>query len=218
MPISKLTAPRITSPSLSRLSGGTPDEATSGEDVDGLRIAHADFSGVRLDSVTFIESELVEAVTESTRVNGCRFLDVRFDRLDARGLTGSGTKWRDSEIVASRLGAISLYDAEVDSLRIAGSKVAYLNLRGSQIHDLVVEDCVVDEIDLSDASLTRASFPGCRIGTLTLREATLTHVDLRGATLGVVEPVHGLRGAVIDSGQLLELAPLLAAGIGVEVR
>lgn len=218
MPISKLTAPRITPPSLSGLSRGTPAHAASGEDVDGLLIEGADLSDVRLDSVTFIECELVDAVMESTRLNGCRFLDVRFDRLDARGLTASGSKWRDSEILASRLGAIGLYDTEIDSLRVVGSKVAYLNLRGSEVHDLVLEDCVIEELDLTDAALTRATFAGCRIGTLTLREATLSHVDLRGASLDVVEPVQGLRGTVIDNDQLLELAPLLAAGIGVEVR
>ena len=214
----KLQAPKITPPTLTGLTAADADMARSGEGVDGLSISNADLSDLRLDSVTWVESELTGATMRNTRLPGCRFLDVRLDRLDALDLVAPGAKWRDSEIVSSRLGAVGLYDATIDSLRITGSKIGFLNLRNCVISDLVVEDCPIEELDLSDATLTRASFSGCTIDTLTLRNATLKDVDLRGARLGAIAPVVGLRGAVIDHHQLIDIAPVLADGLGLVVE
>lgn len=218
MPTPKLQAPKVTPPTLIGLTVADPDVVRSGDNVDGLSIAHADLTDLRLDSVTWVESELTAATMRNTQLSGCRFLDVRLDRLDASDLLAPNSKWRDAEILSSRLGAISMYDATIDSLRITGSRIGFLNLRDSVIDDLVIEDCPIDELDLSQATLTRATFHGCTIDTLTIRNAKLRHVDLRGARLGVIEPVASLRGAVIDDGQLIDIAPMLAGGLGIVVE
>ena len=51
-----------------------------------------------------------------------------------------------------------------------------------------------------------------------MAEATLSKVDLSGARLQTVIGVDNLRGAIISQEQLLDLAPLLAAQLGLEVR
>ena len=43
-------------------------------------------------------------------------------------------------------------------------------------------------------------------------------VDLRGARVSIARGWDRLRGVVIDHGQLMELAPALAAQLGLEVR
>jgi hypothetical protein len=42
-------------------------------------------------------------------------------------------------------------------------------------------------------------------------------VDLRGARLGLSAGFDALRGAIIDSGQLVDLAPELAQSLGIIV-
>jgi uncharacterized protein YjbI with pentapeptide repeats len=213
----KLSTPKVTPPSLDGLEVGDPSAVRSGEDIDGLSLTGADFSDLRLDSVTFQESELIEATMRETHLPGCRFLDVRFTRLDARDVAAPDSTWRDSEIGFSRLGAVSIYGAKVNSLRLTSCKVGYLNMRGSSVADLVIENSTIEDLDLAETALTRASFPGSSIGNLTLRGARLQHVDLRGARLGAVTSVVDLRGATIDHVQLTELAPALAAGLGIHV-
>lgn len=217
MPTRKIPAPKLAQLTLNGLEAADPEVVRSGEGVDGLSIAHADLTDLRLDSVRWVESELTEATMRNTRLPGGRFVDVRLDRLDAPDLVASGSKWRDCEILSSRLGSISLYDASIDSLRIARSKIGFLNLRNSVVNDVVIEDCPMEELDLSEATLTRATFRGCAIDTLTIRNATLRHVDFRDARLGLVEPVLNLRGAVVDAGQVVDIAPMLAAGLGIVV-
>jgi hypothetical protein len=46
---------------------------------------------------------------------------------------------------------------------------------------------------------------------------TCTKVDLRGAELGITAGYESLRGATIDSVQLVALAPLLAHHLGITI-
>jgi hypothetical protein len=52
----------------------------------------------------------------------------------------------------------------------------------------------------------------------TSRKATLTEVDLRGAEVDIARGFDRLAGAVVDVGQLMTLAPALAAHLGLDVR
>jgi hypothetical protein len=50
-----------------------------------------------------------------------------------------------------------------------------------------------------------------------LARVTLDQVDLRGAELGITIDPGCLRGAIVTTAQLMDLAPLLAEGIGLIV-
>ena len=68
------------------------------------------------------------------------------------------------------------------------------------------------------ARLERVSFVDCELRGADFSAATLRDVDLRGAVR--FEPAGGvdrLAGAVIAPGQLLDLAPLFAAQLGIRV-
>lgn len=82
----------------------------------------------------------------------------------------------------------------------------------------MLEDCTIDELDLGDTELRSVRFEGCAIDDLSLEGSRLVDVDLTGVRLGVVRGIAGLRGGTIAPGQLLDLAPLLAAHLGIRVR
>jgi uncharacterized protein YjbI with pentapeptide repeats len=48
--------------------------------------------------------------------------------------------------------------------------------------------------------------------------ASLEEVDLSGASLGSIVGVESLRGAIMSDTQLADLAPVLAAQLGITVR
>ena len=102
---------------------------------------------------------------------------------------------------------------------MTGCLLDVVNLRGAVLDEVVFEDCRLREVDLGGAQLTGVSFAGCRIERLDLTGATLTEVDLRGAVaLDIARGLDRLGGAVLDVAQVLELAPALAAQLGVDVR
>jgi hypothetical protein len=58
---------------------------------------------------------------------------------------------------------------------------------------------------------------GCSVAELNVAEATLAKVDLSGAKLKTLVGVESIRGAMISHDQMLDLAPLFAAQLGVKV-
>jgi uncharacterized protein YjbI with pentapeptide repeats len=141
-------------------------------------------------------------------LSGVRVVGGRFAR----------SRWRDVRFEASGLAGCELYGAYLRGARFSGGMLDAVNLRGASLEDVTFEDCVLRDVDFGGAKLTRVSLAGCRIERLDLSKATLAQVDLRGAEIGIARGLDRLGGAILDVGQVLELAPALAAHLGIDVR
>jgi uncharacterized protein YjbI with pentapeptide repeats len=97
-------------------------------------------------------------------------------------------------------------------------RLGYLNFRHATLSDVEFTGCRIAELDLSGATVSQLRFGDCDIETLTIGGARLKDVDLRGARLSAISGVSALSGAIIDAGQLAELAPLLATEVGITVE
>jgi uncharacterized protein YjbI with pentapeptide repeats len=72
-------------------------------------------------------------------------------------------------------------------------------------------------VDFGSATMVRVSFAGCTLTGADFTKVSCTAVDLRGAALGITAGFDALRGATIDSVQLVGLAPYLARHLGITV-
>ena len=122
-------------------------------------------------------------------------------------------------VTGSRIGALAASGGDWRDVRIRATRSNLLDLRGATLANVVFEDCVIDELDLSGAGgPRRCGCSGTTIGTLTVEEARLDGLDLTGGRIALVRGVGSLRGATVTPAQLLELAPLLAAHLGIDVQ
>ncbi len=108
--------------------------------------------------------------------------------------------------------------ASLTAVRFQGSKLGYLNLAGANLDDVIFDGCELGDIDARGATLRNVGFSDCTIDELNVTEARLSKVDLSGASLRSLIGVDNLRGAIINHAQLVDLAPQLAAQLGLEVR
>ena len=209
-------APTIRPVALGRLAApGDPVE--SGDHREGEVYADIDVSGADWEFTTFTSCEFRRAGLQETRLRGSHFIDVRFAELDCPALSAPRTQWQNSELDVSRIGSAELYDTVWKSVRVSGSKLGYLNARASSWQDVVFTDCVIDELDLGSATIRRLGFERCQIKTLDVTSATLVDVDLREVRLSSIRGLDGLAGTWVTEQQLLELAPLLAAHLRINV-
>lgn len=198
---------------------GEGDVATLAVDAyrDNERFSSLDLTGRELSGLTLSECALVDVTVTDADLRAVRITDTAITRLNAPVLRAPRSVWRDVSIEHSRIGSGELYDAELNTVLIGQSKVGFLNLRGSVLRDVVFEDCILDELDLSEASTARLAFPGCTITMLDVSRARLENVDLRGARIDGIRGIDSLHGATVDSAQLMDLAPLLAAYLGIRI-
>ena len=96
-------------------------------------------------------------------------------------------------------------------------KLDAVNFRGGTLRDVAFEDCLLRDAEFGGAALRRVRFGGCTLARADFAKATCDEVDLRGAELGISGGYESLRGATIDSVQLVTLAPLLARHLGIIV-
>lgn len=212
-----LHPPRISGITLPALAQGEPGLLRAHGQYDGESFAGADLSGQVLDGISFSECELVGADAHEASLRNARFLDTRVERLNAPVLTAPGLVLRDVSIGSSRIGSAEAFSSEWNAVSIDGSKLDFLNLRGSVLRDVSFSDCVIGELDLGGARLTRASFNNTRIDSLLLDQAVLEHVDLRGASIRGISGLGSLRGATLSSLQLVDFAGALANHLGINI-
>ena len=209
--------PALTAPDLSRLRDGEADELTAGEMVEDLELVEADLSGGDLSALTLLSCRFSEVFANDTDLAAARLVDCRLERLSATYLHSPRSTWRTVELVDSRIGAWELYDADVESLLMENCRLGFTNLAGTTVRDLLIRATRIDELDLSGIVAQRIRFEDCQVGTLRLHGGSLSDVDLRGLEMRTVSGVGSLAGATVSSGQLSELAPLLAQHLGLRV-
>ncbi|WP_190017466.1 pentapeptide repeat-containing protein [Streptomyces lucensis] len=188
-------------------------------DYDGLEFLRTDLSGQDGVGARFMDCALTGCLVDGTALGRARVLDSALTGLRGVGTHLAESTFRDVEVVDARLGGTQLHGAVLERVVVRGGKLDCLNLREARLTDVVFESCVLVEPDFAGARLTRVEFVDCAVREADFGGATLTDVDLRGAApLEIVRGLDRLSGAVISTGQLLDLAPVLAAELGIRVE
>jgi uncharacterized protein YjbI with pentapeptide repeats len=186
-----------------------------------------------LEQETFDRLDLREICATGTRVLDCQlrsgtFTEVDLSRSSWRTVTWDGMRmlgvdltrstWVRVDIEGSVLAGCQMYGADLRQVVFRDCRIDGLNLRGARLREVTFIDCVLVDLDLGSATVRDVRWPGCRIDGLDLTGATLSQVDFRRAELGIARGFDRLRGAIVDTGQLVELAPALAAHLELQVR
>ncbi|MBE7699133.1 pentapeptide repeat-containing protein [Oerskovia sp. Sa1BUA8] len=210
-------------PRIKRLRAGvrSPGDATEVGAEDRRhdeRFEGGDLSHVDLSDVTFERCDLVGISLHQADLRAATFSESRLERVDAPVLSAPRSVWHDVVVAGSRIGSAELYEAGWRSVELVDCKLGYVNLRGATIRDVRFTRCSIEELDLTNAQATRVAFEETSVDHLVLASARLAHTDLRGAALRRVTNLGGLAGATLSTAQVVELAPLFAAGLGLRVE
>ncbi|MDH6120698.1 pentapeptide repeat-containing protein [Kitasatospora sp. GAS204B] len=184
----------------------------------------AHFEGLALDGVQaggtlFLECAFTDVSLTEVRLRQARFNEAWLERCRLVACELVESEWQDVTAQGGLFAGVSAYGAQLRRLTVRQCKLESVNLRGAVLRDVVFEDCQLRDVDFGGAKLTGVSFPGSSLEEVRFAGATLARTDLRGASRLVLPDGHeGLRGALISSAQLIELAPQFAQALGVQVR
>ncbi|MEU9891154.1 pentapeptide repeat-containing protein [Sphaerisporangium sp. NPDC051017] len=219
----------------SAVSSATPREladlpyASYLEPLRGDLEQEGDYNTVHADGTVFEDAEAGNAgFTESVfssvtftggRMQRARFHDVWLHTVRWVGTDLAETSWLDAEVVSGALAGVAAFSAELRRVRFFDCKFDSVNWRTATLQEVQFVGCLLRGVDFGGARLTDVTFPGSTLEGVRLSKAQLKKVDLRGAAaLGIAEGIEALKGATIDHGQLLDLAPLFAQALGVIVK
>jgi uncharacterized protein YjbI with pentapeptide repeats len=213
----KIVGPRLSEVRLEDLTEDAAPDLRRGENYDGVRYSRVAADGLELSGTDFAECDFQGVSFNDTQLRGAGFRDCILSELYAPVFRAARSTWRDVHLNNPRLGSAEVYESGMQSVRIEGGKLDFLNLRGAKLTDVLITDCIINELDLGSATGTRVALKNCTIGTLDLTGARLKDFDIRGSDFRTISGLGSLAGLVIDDYQLTLLAPLLAGHLGIRV-
>jgi len=202
----------------SSLEPFTAGRLEPGADHDAVAFIDLDLSGQDASDSSFLECRLERCAVDGLMLRRARIAETAIVDIHGVSLDLADSTWRDVELSGGRLGALLLAGATMSSVRVRRAKLGFVSVTGGTIDDILFEACEIGSLDARIAQLRSVRFIDCTVGELDVTGATLAKVDLSGARLRSLIGVESLRGAILGHGQLLDLAPLLAAELGIEVR
>ncbi|KIQ62194.1 pentapeptide repeat-containing protein [Kitasatospora griseola] len=185
---------------------------------DTVHFDDLDLTG-QLGGAHFLECAFTGIRAENAKLRRAGFNDAWLHGGRLVGVDLAESEWQDTEIDSTVLAGISAHSSAIRRTVFRQCKLEAVNLRGATLRDVVFEDCLLRDVDLAEAKLTNVTFPGSTLNDVRLRGATLKSVDLRRAAgLDLPDGHQGLRGAIISTHQLLDLAPQFAQALGIVVK
>ena len=174
-------------------------------------------AGQDASDARFLECRLARCSLDGSSLRRARILESLLAEDDGASVDLADSTWRDSHVSGGRLGAVSLTGATWTGVRVRGCHLGFLNLAGAHLEDVLFEGCEIGSLDARTAELDAVTFVGCTLDELNVSGATLRRVDLSGARLRSLIGVESLKGAIVSHEQLVDLAPLLAKQLGLEL-
>ncbi|MGH9154833.1 MAG: pentapeptide repeat-containing protein [Acidimicrobiales bacterium] len=158
----------------------------------GVRIPGADLGPVRITDTVLERCDLSGAVLGFAALSRVEFVDCRLS-----GVVLAGARLADVRLVSCRLDGASFR-------MTTGQHVSF-------------EDCGGEGADFYGATLARTRFFDCNLTGADFDRAHLDGARFHGSAMEAVTGAGSLRGVVIDSGQLVPMAVLALAAMGIRI-
>jgi uncharacterized protein YjbI with pentapeptide repeats len=196
---------------------GDAADLVPGADLEGRELTGVEADVIDLARAGLYESRLTALRAGELHLGNATLVETVVDGADVPVLRAVRGAWRDVSLRTARIGSAELYESTWRGVDVVGCKLGYVNLRGTRLEDVRFTDCIIDELDLVQARATRVAFAGTRVRRIDVQGSTLRDVDLRGAQVEELSGLAGLSGVTISPDQLADLAPALAAHLGITV-
>ncbi|HST55443.1 MAG TPA: pentapeptide repeat-containing protein [Solirubrobacteraceae bacterium] len=187
-------------------------------DLEDVLLCAASLPDTNAGSGRFKRVHLKDVELGASKLRAVQLADVLAERVEAANGDWGGAQLRRTLVSDARLTGLDLAEAHFEDVSFKGCKLDYANFRHSTIERVSFEDCVLTGADFQGARIHLTLFSRCQLQGADFSKAELSLVDLRSSELSFAGSVLGLRGAIIDPLQLMELAPALAQELGITVE
>lgn len=191
---------------------------TADGDLDGVRLHGETITDVAADGVRLLDCELSACTLSGTDLARSTWRDTRLAAVRLVGVQLIRSRWTGVDVAESSLAGCDLSSAQLRRLTLTGCRLDAVNLRASVWEDVTLVECRLRDVDLAQARLSGVRFVRCTLERVDLTRAELHEVDLRSSTVELSRGWDRLRGAIVDPAQLMQLAPALAAALGIRVE
>lgn len=179
----------------------------SGEGV-GLRAANMHIDESVFDRALLVEAKLEKLSLSDVELKACDLSAARCSESSLIRVRFKGVRTTGTDFSRSTLKDVVFEDCKIDMV----------NFRFAKLTRVRFVDCTLNEADFQAAALQEISFENCHLEKVEFAQATIKQVDARTSQLYDIRGWQSLKGLVIDSTQLVTVAPQLANELGIVIE
>jgi uncharacterized protein YjbI with pentapeptide repeats len=209
--------PTIVMPSPPRVP--TQPESWLFDDDPELELSEVTLDTCDLSLITSLDAEqsILTSVTLGPSLAKVRLHDVVLEKVQMIGFKPETVAWGRVEISNSRLTGADFGGSFIEDCTFTGTKLDEAGFKLATLTRVVFDNCVLTRADFSSSQLRNIVFKNCTVDGMQLSGAICRRVDVRKQDITGIKGVLGLKGSIISSEQLLQIAPLLAAELDFSV-
>jgi uncharacterized protein YjbI with pentapeptide repeats len=146
-----------------------------------------------------------------------RAIDVRIEGSDLSGSDFDESAFTRVVFHECRLSGAVFSRCSFKDVLFSGCRLNQANFAMSEASTLMFEDTDLRESDFYSAGLDGTRFFDCNLSGAQFSKARMAGVRLHGSTLAAIKGGLGLAGAVIESSQVLPVALVVLAELGISI-
>ncbi len=194
-----------------------PEQLVDGDEWSSV-VATRDYVGQRAERFEMADVEVRGGRWSGVTIEGLRAFQVTFDGCDLAGFVLQESPTLQNVVFRRcRMSGAVLAGARLRDVRFEECSLDDANLRMIDAERVTLSGCALVAADLHGAQIASAQFARCDLRGADFTKARLRDVDLRSSEVTGLRGAGTLRGATIDSAQVIALAHSLAAAVGVRV-
>jgi uncharacterized protein YjbI with pentapeptide repeats len=209
----KISKPRIDA----KLDEGSLDDLLEGEPEDVL-LRDIDATNSHITSLDMSGTVLEKTLMTASHFERLVVRDVRFDKCDLSAVAMNSGEINRAEFVNCRMTGVDFNKTTLHDITFRGCKLDMANFRFTNLRRVAFVDCTLAETDFLGATVHDVSFESCTLERTIFTQTKCKSLDLRTSELIEISGWASLRGAIIDSTQLVAASPYLANELGIIVR
>lgn len=149
--------------------------------------------------------------------NGCDLAIASFKTAILANVNSPQAEISSVRIVRSRLTGLRVAEGELRDVTIQDCRVDLASFGFSRLDRVTFQDCLLAQTDFLDARLESVSFCRCDLSHADFRGARLERCEFRRCDLAGLHGVQSLRGAAMEWPDIVNMAGLWAAALGIRV-
>ncbi len=177
------------------------------EDLRHIRIEGREFERVTLSRVSLNCSVFSEMHLQDVLIEECDLTRASFERCAFSRVT-----FRECRLDGVEFAATMTSDLLFERSSLKNSSFRFERLGA------LFNECNLQEADFTEADLSGSRMTGCELRAAQMFKANTQGLDLRTNNVSGIQSIDHLKGAIVDSYQLLDLATAMAKRIGIVVE
>ena len=121
------------------------------------------------------------------------------------------------EVRNGRLTGLELTEAELTDITFRDCRIDLASFAGSTLTAVTFDGCVLRQTDFLEAKLDSVRFHDCDMTEIDLRRTRMHRCELRRSRLPGAQGIESLRGAAMEWPDIVEMAGVWAAALGIRV-